>query len=251
MEILVGIIIFLLGLCGGSFVNMLTYRTAVRYELTRNKKQETNKNRSYCDYCRKQLSWRDNIPVISWLILRGKSRCCHQKLSRLYPIVELITGVLFLINGTNWLGMVVIVFLMFSAVFDYKYMILPDFSSYILIGLAIVNLLINNNRGALVAGIGSVLFIWILTKIKIKGKQAMGEGDIPLAGFMGLWLGWPEIIIAFYIAFIIGAVVGIIIISLKKRRSDEAIPFGPFLILGTIIAYFYGEKILYYFSRWL
>lgn len=230
---------------------MLTYRTAVRYELTRNKKQETNKNRSYCDYCGKQLSWRDNIPVISWLILRGKSRCCHQKLSRLYSIVELITGVLFLINGTNWLGMVVIVFLMFSAVFDYKYMILPDFSSYILIGLAIVNLLINNNRGALVAGIGSVLFIWILTKIKIKGKQAMGEGDIPLAGFMGLWLGWPEIIIAFYIAFIIGAVVGIIIISLKKRRSDEAIPFGPFLILGTIIAYFYGEKILYYFSRWL
>lgn len=248
-----GIMIFVLGLCCGSFVNMLVYRTAIKYKLIKGagERRPYNKNRSFCDYCGKQLNWFDNIPVISWIWLGGKSRCCGKKLPVLYPIVELVTGILFLINGTNWLGMAVITLLMFSAVFDLKYMILPNFSSYILIGLAGVNLLIKNDWWLLAAGVGSLGFIWLLTKIKIKGKQAMGEGDVPLAGFMGLWLGWPHIVVAFYAAFIIGAIVGVAMIWLKKKQGNEAIPFGPFLILGTTIAYFYGEKIMYYFSRWL
>ena len=88
------------------------------------------------------------------------------------------------------------------------------------------------------------MFIWLLTKIKIKGRQAMGEGDALLAVFMGLFLGFPKIIVAFYVAFISGAVIGLILIAKRKKKQLSPIPFGPFLIFGTIIAYFWGEKII-------
>jgi prepilin signal peptidase PulO-like enzyme (type II secretory pathway) len=84
----------------------------------------------------------------------------------------------------------------------------------------------------------------LLAKIKIKSKQAMGEGDAPLAGFIGLWLGWPLGLVALYAAFIIGAVVGGGMILLRKKKGNEPIPFGPFLILGTFIAYWGGLSII-------
>ncbi len=245
MEIFIKVIIFIMGLCCGSFVNMLVYRVAVKYKLRKIKFGKLNKNRSECDFCGKQLSWYENVPVVSWLIQKGKSRCCRKPLPVLYLVVELMTGVLFLINGTNWLGMAAIIFLVFSAVFDSEYTILPDFSSYILIFLATINLFGNGNSAdKIISGIGSLIFIWVLTKIRIKGKQAMGDGDILLAGFMGLWLGWQKTILAFYIAFIVGALIGLLAIILKKKKSSEAIPFGPFLILGTLVSWWWGETVI-------
>jgi prepilin signal peptidase PulO-like enzyme (type II secretory pathway) len=84
--------IFVLGLCLGSFVNMLVYRVARKYKLEKDKFKVKNNNRSHCDFCGKQLSWYENVPVISWLLQGGKSRCCLKNLSGFYPIVELITG---------------------------------------------------------------------------------------------------------------------------------------------------------------
>lgn len=141
--------------------------------------------------------------------------------------------------------MVVITLLIFSAVFDLKYMILPDFSSYILIGAACLPLLFKDNwQQYLLAGLVSYVFFWLLAKIKIKGKQAMGEGDAPLAAFIGLWLGWPLALVAFYIAFIIGAIVGGGMLLTKKLRGDSPIPFGPFLILGVMMAWWVGPSII-------
>ena len=246
MELFISTVIFILGLCCGSFVNMLVYRTARKYDLVKSRKSESLKeNRSFCDFCGKQLHWYENVPVISWLVQKGKTRCCSNPLPREYPIVELGTGILFLINQQNWLGMVVITLLVFATVFDWKYMILPDFSSYILIGLGLVSLIWRSDRlGAILSGAGMFLFIWILSKMKVKGKQAMGDGDAAIAGFMGLWLGWPKIIVAFYTAFIIGAIVGGGMIFLRKKKGDDHIPFGPFLILGTLVAWWWGETII-------
>lgn len=215
------------------------------------------KQRSFCDFCKKPLRFYDNIPLLSFLVYGGKSRCCGKKLPRYYPVVEMFTGILFALKsppnplfeergGTALLVLLGIwALLVFEAVFDIRKMMIPDATAMPLIVLAelrrrLLGLPVSEWWSALGAG----LFIWLLTKIKIKGRQAMGEGDALLAVFMGLFLGFPKIIVAFYVAFISGAVIGLILIAKRKKKQLSPIPFGPFLIFGTIIAYFWGEKII-------
>lgn len=266
MEIFFGVMILVMGLCVGSFVNMLLYRTAVRYKLKvkSSKFKVKNKSRSFCDYCGRQLRWYENVPVISWVIQKGKTRCCHKKLPISYPLLEVGMGVIFLIflqitnyppmadftsfyklQITNVLGLVIITLLVFSAVFDAKYMILPDFSTYILIGIAFLGVVFDEKNMipyllSAVAGAGFLGILYLLTK----GK-GMGFGDVKLAIFMGLFLGWPKIVVAFYVAFITGAVVGIVLMAVGKiKKGKTMIPFGPFLILGVMVAWWWGENIL-------
>ncbi len=255
--------IFVMGLCCGSFVNMLVYRTAERYELESRKFKVKSKNRSFCDYCGKQLHWYENVPVISWLLQKGKSMCCRKKLSVLYPITEITTGLLFLLNfqfsifnfqsnlnSFNFqflvqflIGLIIITFLVFSAVFDLKYMILPDFSTVILI-ISVLAIWLNNNFGkweyflAAALAFGFLGLLYLITK----GK-GMGLGDVKLAVFMGLFLGGEKTILAFYVAFVIGALISLVLMIFKKVNKKTLIPFGPFLILGVFIAWFLGEQI--------
>ena len=262
-----GVMIFVLGACGGSFVNMLVYRTAVKYKLKKpiSKFQKTNKsqitnhnnqNRSFCDFCGRQLHWYENVPIISWVIQRGKSRCCGKKLSVLYPIVETMLGLLFLqnfqITNSNFqnysqliLSMVIITLMMFSAVFDLKYFILPDFATGLLIVLSII-LLVGRWPASplleILSAFGAVGFLGFLYLIT-KGK-GMGFGDVKLAIFMGLLLGFPKIIIACYVAFIVGAVVGVGMMLWGKAGQKTMIPFGPFLLLGTLVAWWWGGEII-------
>lgn len=262
MEILLGVIVFILGLCFGSFVNMLVYRTAVRYKLKKSKFLISNdkKNRSFCDYCGKQLSWYENVPVISWLIQKGKTRCCSKKLPVAYPVVEFITGLLFLIYELRFmiyesdilfwiLGLIIIVLLFFSAVFDLKYKILPDFSTIILIIIAFLGVVFDESNiipyllSALLSG-GFLLILNLITK----GK-GMGMGDVKLAVFMGLFLGYPKIIIAFYVAFVVGAVYGLMLMILKKANKKSQVSFGPFLILGILVAWWWGNIIISLIDR--
>jgi len=254
MEIFIGVMIFVLGLCFGSFVNMLIYRVAINYKLESKKFKVESKNRSFCDYCGKQLNWYENIPVFSWLVLKGKTKCCHKKLPISYPIVELLTGLLFLIfyflgrpqeSPLQFgVGLLIIVFLVFSAMFDLKYMILPDFSTVILIIIAFLGVVFDEPNvipyllSALVAS-GFLLILNLITK----GK-GMGMGDVKLAIFMGLFLGPQKTIVAFYVAFIVGAIYGLILMALKKAKKKSQIPFGPFLILGIFVAWWFGEKII-------
>ena len=211
MEILMRAMIFILGLCCGSFVNMLVYRLAINYKLESRKLKVKSKNRSFCDYCGKQLKWYENIPVVSWVIQKGQTRCCDKTLSVLYPIVEVAMGFLFLVyflvGAYGYtplqfgLGLLMIVFLVFSGVFDGKYMILPDVSTVTLVLSALV-LWCSRFFGNWIymwSAVGSFLFLnflYLITK-----KKGMGFGDVKLAVFMGLFLGYPRIIVAFYIAF--------------------------------------------------
>ena len=189
---------------------------------------------SFCDHCNKQLNWFDNIPVISWLMLRGKSRCCHRNLSTSYPIVELVTGILFVLNY-HYIGYILIFLLVYAATFDALYMYLPDWSTYTLIIIALV---FGHHLYSAIGAAGFLYLIYILSK-----KKGMGLGDVFLAIFMGLFLGWPKIIVAFYFAFIIGAVWSVVMLILKKKKIRSEIPFGPFLILGTFIGWWWGEQI--------
>lgn len=218
-----------------------------------NNKSLFKNKRSYCDFCNQKLKWRDNIPVLSWVMYGGKSRCCGKKLPIFYPVVEILTGILFLLNfvlsGAN-IGIVIIdfailAFLVFEAAFDYKYMMLPDSTAIALIVLALIKwVLLGMPTNYLISALISGLFIFILHKVKIRDHEAMGDGDILLAVFMGLFLGFPGVVVAFYVAFVLGALVGGILIFKKIVGRLTPIPFGPFLILGTIVAFWWGEKII-------
>jgi len=262
MEYFLGGMIFLMGTALGSFVNMLVYRVAVEYGLRNppSLKLRKGKNRSYCDYCGRQLRWWENVPIFSWFLLKGKSKCCANPLPWQYPVVELMMGSLAVVGfwflkedvGINeiFLGqmgylLAITTLLMFLLVFDLKYMILPDFGVFILIGLALAGVIFDEKNiiPYLLSALGGFLFLggihWLT-----KGK-GMGFGDAKLAIFMGLFLGWPKIMVAFYVAFIAGAVVGLIMIFLKKAGRRSQIAFGPFLIVGTVVAWVWGNKLIF------
>ena len=243
----------------GSFLNMYEYRLARKYKLIKSKKFKIDKNRSYCDYCGKQLSWYENVPVVSWVFQRGVTKCCGKKLPIQYPLLEISTGVAFLIFNLKFLifnqfsiiqfliGLIIISLLIFSFVFDLKYMVLPDKTNLALVIIALIFY-----RNNILIGVGTTLFFFILNRIKIRGGEAMGMGDVKYSLFMGLFLGWPNILVAIYFAFIVGAVVSIFLLSFKIVKKEMPIPFGPFLIVGTVVAKLYGsilyEKIWFYFS---
>lgn len=254
MEILINILMFVLGLCMGSFVNMLVYRKAVEYKLMTHKFGKVGNSRSFCDFCGRQLKWYENVPVISWLVLKGSTRCCRRKLPVLYPIVEIGTGIMLMMFNLKYpwwqvdikywiLGIIVLTLIIFLTVFDYKYMILPDFAIIMLIILASLSLVfyqddLTNYLISSVLTMGFLAFLNLITK----GK-GMGWGDVKLAVFMGLWLGYPKIIVAMYLAFITGALVSLVLIIRKRATKKSLIAFGPFLLLGVVISWWWGDNL--------
>ena len=211
------LLVFLVGICFGSFVNMLVWRTSVG---------KTKSKFSICDFCGKKLNWWNNIPILSFLFQEGKSQCCQKKLDVSYPIVELITGILFFLNFkllfTNYYLLIIscciIVLVVYSAVYDAKTMYLPDWSTYTLIFLSLFFVRNVGNIYSTIGASGFLLLLYLITK----GK-GMGLGDVYLALFMGLLLGLPNIILAFYIAFIVGAIWGIILLILKRKKITSLI----------------------------
>lgn len=246
-------LLFILGLLFGSFLNVLVSR----YE---SKHKKWYQGRSYCDACKRQLKWWENIPLFSFLFLKGKCRTCRSPIPYQYPLVELTTGILFfiisyqslIINHQSFL--LTICYLLLSTtlititLFDLKYMIIPDWTvlASIIFALLIHFLTISNYRllitNYLLSAFGSFAFLGLLHLIT-KGK-GMGLGDVKFSFFMGLFLGWPQVLIAFYVAFLTGALIGVILILMGKKRFKQHIAFGPFLVLGTIVSWFWGQLII-------
>lgn len=243
----------LFGLAVGSFLNVLIDR------LPRGRNVITG--RSTCDYCGKALRWFELIPLISFLVQRGRCRRCHKKLSWQYPIVELVTAVGFMYGMYGWNGSygsdgiigVVGRWIIFSSllvifVADLKYQIIPD--SMIAVGMiGVIGGIrdIGVMRENAMVGLGAAgffLLLWIITR-----GRGMGLGDVKLAFLMGLLLGFPTIVVASYLAFLTGAGVGVILILLGKKKLKEKIAFGPFLVTGTIIAYFFGNTLILWWSN--
>lgn len=267
--ILFYIYIFILGLVIGSFINCFVWRLH---------KKEGLWNRSYCPKCSKKLTWYDNIPVVSYLILKAKCRYCKKGISCQYPVVELVTGILFLIAfmvnweaGTGngeflvdiftihnlqfWIHVLrdwFIIFIMIVIfIYDLRWYLILD---KITLPACLIVLLINLYLGIglwnlLISGIiGSSFFLFQF--VISKGKW-IGGGDIRLGLLMGLALGWPKIILAMFLAYIIGSVAGISLIIAGKKQLGSKIPFGIFLSTATIITLFWGKEIINWYLSFL
>ncbi|MFH0749864.1 MAG: prepilin peptidase [Candidatus Gottesmanbacteria bacterium] len=244
------IIVFALGLAIGSFLNVLIDRLPLGQDVIR--------SRSHCDHCKHVLYWYELIPVFSWIFQEGKSRCCHKHISIQYPLIELVTGIgfilIFLFASTLLLFISsLILFCSFLVIFvvDLKTEHIPVEMLYIagvgvllrLCGAVSFGQLVLTHIFPALLGASFFYLLWFFSK----GK-AMGDGDIPLAFLIGLVTGYPGIIIAFYTAFLTGAVVGVILILRRVRTMKSHIPFGPFLILGMGIALVYSRPIIEWWS---
>lgn len=250
---MIALLVFFLGLSIGSFLNVVIDRLAQNKNIL--------KGRSYCDSCKKRLLWFDLVPVFSFIILRGRCRFCKQKINIRNPIVELISGILFVLTFfylfTNitfvppLAGLKFAFFLYiissFIAIFfiDLEQGIIPDKIIYPAILLSFLylifyspNLLANHLFPAVLS---FLLFFLILL---ITGGRGMGFGDVKLSFLLGLFLGFPKIIAGIYLAFLTGAIVSIILIIWRKKRFIDTIAFGPFLLLGGILALFLGDKLV-------
>lgn len=247
---------FFLGLAVGSFLNCVIYRLE--------KKESIIKIRSHCPKCKKTLSWMELIPVVSFILQRGKCRKCHKKISLQYPLVEIATGALFLLvfdftrfNLVNIVfGLFVVSCLIIIFVYDLKHYIIPDEVIYPAILVAgiwylVFGILIRDTSYEIRAPILAAIIAgsFFLAVILISKGKWMGVGDVKLAVFMGLVLGWPKIFLALFLAFLIGAFVSAILLILKKKTLKSEIPFGPFLSLATVIAVFWGDILInWYFG---
>jgi len=241
-------LLFLIGIFVGSFLNVIINRLP--------RKETIIKGRSHCESCKKELAWYDLIPLLSFMLLRGKCRYCNKQLSLYYPIIEFSTGILFVLvyAFVNFQFSIfnfqsISQFLIFySLIFieDLEFGIIPDKVIFPAVILSLFYFLIVNPQSLfinLISAIGTCAFFLILFLIT-KGK-GMGFGDVKLAFLLGLILGFPKIILALYLAFLTGAFVGIILILWKKKKSiREAIPFGPFLIAGALTSLFLGDLLI-------
>ncbi|MDP3901892.1 MAG: prepilin peptidase [bacterium] len=236
------LIIFIFGLVMGSFINVVAERYPSYYF----------GGRSKCPNCSKMLSWYELIPLVSFFIQNRKCRQCSYKISWRYPIVEFMTGLVFaslyiyIFNFVTWWQFLVLVLasltLILMASIDARLSILPDgLNIFLAILGAIIIILSGAYWGHILSALGGLLFFGSLAFFS-KGR-AMGMGDVKLAGAMGLLLGWPQILVAFMTAFIAGGVWGIILMAANIKKMKDAIPFGPFLVIGTLIALFFGPRI--------
>ena len=254
-SLFVSILIFLFGAVVGSFLNVVILRL--------NTGQSIVFGRSKCFTCAKKLKWHELLPIASFVFLRGKCSACKAKISWQYPLVETTTGLLFLLisnlkSQISNLG-IVYLWIIFSvliiiAVYDYRHQIIPNLFVWIFNGLAFLSLfnsfrisdfgfrILNWNN--LLAGFMLFVFFALLWGVS-KGKW-MGFGDAKLALGIGWFLGITEGVAAITLAFWIGAIVGVSLLYLNKKKYGlkSSIAFGPFMILGTAISFFWGEKII-------
>lgn len=265
---MVFIIVFLFGLAVGSFLNALIWRLHTGESIL--------KGRSRCPKCKHVLGFWDLVPILSFLFQKGKCRYCREKISWQYPLVELVTAILFtiaysmtfkfqlpifnkfsifnfqILELVKWWFVVAVMIVIF--VFDLKYSLILDKAVYPAAVVAFLMSPLLDERGVwhgiatalIAAAIGSGFFL--LQYILSKGKW-IGGGDIKMGGLMGLILGVKGLLVALFFAYIIGALVGLGLIALKRKTMKSQIPFGTFLAIGTIIAMFWGEGILRWYLK--
>lgn len=249
-------LIFLLGLAMGSYLNAWIWR--VRQGLWR------WNGRSMCIGCSRQLAWFENIPLFSFIFLRGRCRTCRIQIPWSYFLVELTMGLLFV--GLTYYHQEVIAFnqwhfvrdIIFAAlllvvfVYDAKYMevltgvvwsgsIIGFAINYFALGYSVPSLFIG-----FVIGGG---FFWAQYVLS-KGRW-IGGGDVRLGVMMGLWLGFPHIIVALFVSYILGALTAIPLLMSHKKHMNSAIPFGTFLAVGTFITMLWGQQIVHWYAQFL
>jgi len=245
-------LLFLIGLAIGSFINVVVIRLY---------KGETLLGRSRCLHCHSNLRWYHNIPVFSFLVLKGKCFFCGQPIGWQYPVVEIITATLFLAVGFMVTGqsvgyllasLVLTFYVVVLAVFDWRHQVLPD---VLTLSGAVVMLVINLWRGQsswlnLLAGAALAAGFFALQYYISKGAW-IGAGDIRLGIWLGFSLGLKAAAVALILAYWSGALIGLILLSQKKWHRKSRIPFGIFLALSTWVAWFWGNNLASWYFGYL
>lgn len=257
MEFIFQVAIFVFGLCIGSFLNVVILRL---------EKSESLGGRSYCPNCKHQLAWFDLIPVASFLLLAGRCRYCKARISIQYPLVEVVTALLFLLISNFQFSISNTIFLFYIAsslivifAYDLKHYLIPDKVLFPAIIVAVIfrfwdfwyfignwKLGIGNYALAILIASGFFLLIFLVSR-----GRWIGFGDVKLAILLGLLVGFPNILVALLLAFWIGAIVGIAMMLLKKKGMKSEMPFAPFLIAGTFLALFWGTPMISWYSHFL
>jgi leader peptidase (prepilin peptidase)/N-methyltransferase len=239
----------LFGAMMGSFLNVCIHRIPLEGSIL--------SPRSTCPKCNSTIPFYDNIPVISYLVLKGKCRSCGQAISLRYPLVEILTAGFTTAVGTVFgmtpLGGVYIVFiyiLIVITVIDLDHMIIPDR----LVGLGLIIGIAAIFVGAIEIGwkdafmgsffYGGFLYLAGMLGKRIFKKEAMGMGDVKLGVMMGLLLGWKMSVMSLYLSFLVASIVGLTAIITGQLSKGDRIPFGPFLAVGTVLTIFFGQAIL-------
>lgn len=265
-----------LGLLLGSFLNVVILRLPKRleWEWKRDSREILGEpdlydppppgivvERSHCPHCQHQLSWYENIPVFSWLALRGRCRHCKAPISPQYPLVELLTMALVVCCvwrfGFGWQGFGAILltcFLIALSGIDLRTQLLPDQLTLPLLWLgliaAIENLYVGPKPALLgaIAGYAILWSVWWVFK-QLTGKEGMGHGDFKLLAALGAWVGLSGILPTVLLSSLVGAIVGSIWLAMKGRDRATPIPFGPYLAIAGWIAFFWGESLIDTYMR--
>ncbi|MEK7067369.1 MAG: prepilin peptidase [Patescibacteria group bacterium] len=228
--------LFIIGSAIGSFLGVCVERL--------NRGETIIKGRSHCDSCGHTLSWYDLIPLLSFLSLRGRCRYCKKSLSWQLPAIEIVTGMALVYSVSPlFLLFCSLIVIFFS---DLKYGIIPD-EAIVLGSLSAIfynfynvyNFYNDYNLFSAAAAAGFLGIIYLLSR-----GRGLGFGDVKLGFLMGLFLGWPRIIFALYFSYILGAIIILPLLFLKKKSLRDTISFGPFLIIGTLCAHFLPEPFL-------
>lgn len=237
------LIVFILGTVIGSFLNVCIYRIP--------RGESVVFPGSHCPACSRRLGPVDLVPILSYLVLRGRCRTCTNRISPRYPLIELLTGVLFLVAWyltgpvpavfNYWLLSSILVVVTFI---DLEHYLIPN--KVIAVG-AVLQLVLNfftHQISLTNAGLGFLVGGGLLLVIALVSRGGMGGGDIKLAALLGLFLGWQNVLLGFFAASLAGALTGILLVALKKKGRKDAVPFGPFLSLGALLSLYAGQQLL-------
>ena len=250
MESIFAIYIFILGLLIGSFLNVCIYRIP--------RGESISYPPSHCTSCGNNIKYYDLIPVLSWVILKGKCRNCDERISIRYALIEFGTAILFLltyfqygvsINLARYL--IFIPFLIVIAMIDYDTMEVYTMTTWITIAIGVVFLGVDFYKGQPVVtyiyggilGAGIIIFIILLSKL-ILGTEGMGWGDAEICGLCGLFLGFKLTIAMLFFSFIIGGIIGVYLLRVKKKNGRSEMPFGPSIVMAALLIIIWGDKIL-------
>jgi leader peptidase (prepilin peptidase)/N-methyltransferase len=235
------------GLIVGSFLNVCIYRLPRRESVTW--------PGSRCPSCGRAISWYENIPVVSWLVLRGRCRTCAAAISPMYPIVEATTALVFvggvLVYGVTALMVVRVAFacaLIVLFAIDLRHRILPNVITLpgTVIGFAASFFLPPGWVASLIgllAG-GGVLFALAEIYYRTRGREGLGMGDVKMLAMIGAFLGWQQMLLSLMLASFAGSAVGLLVIASRRGGMQAALPFGTFLALGAIAAAVFGDSII-------
>jgi leader peptidase (prepilin peptidase) / N-methyltransferase len=240
-------VLSLLGLSVGSFLNVCVHRLPRRQSLVH--------PGSRCPHCGYVLRWYDNIPVVSYLLLRGRCRVCRESIAIRYPALELATLLLFLVHGAvfGWSALLVVRLLFACAMvvlfaIDLEHHLLPDVITLpgivagLLFSIVLPPGIVDSLLGVLVGG--GVLWLIGEAYYRYSGQEGMGGGDVKMLAMIGAFLGWKLVLVTLVLSSVAGSLIGVVVIAVKRGGMKYALPYGTFLALGALAASLVGERLV-------